>query len=189
MQLAARGLAELHAAAPRFGPFRHVAELAAAALKRGAKIGRCMPELAGAAQRTAAAIAAHAGDFAGAPLGQIHGDFHLDQLRVCADRLVVFDLDELAIGDPLEDLASFAVKYPLGDAPLAARARDELIDAYARCRPGAFDSRRLDWHLAVQWLHKASRAYVFQRRGWRAAAAQLLGEAERCVARLARSPA
>lgn len=189
MKLAARGLAELHAAEPRFGPPRVVTDLALAAVKRGAKIGRCMPELAGAAERAAMAIAGHALDFAGAPAVQIHGDFHLDQLRVRAERLVVFDLDELAIGDPLEDVASFVVKCPLGEADLAARACHELIDAYARCSPAAFDSRRLDWHLAVQWLHKASRAYVFQRRGWRAAAAQLLGEAERCVARLAGSPA
>ena len=186
MELAARGLARLHAAAPRFGPARPVADLAAAALRRGAKIGRCMPELAQAAQRTAAALAAHASAMAGAPLAQIHGDFHLDQLRLRGDRLMVFDLDELAVGDPLEDLASFVVKCPLTDAQLAPRVCEHLIEAYARCRPAAFDLRRLDWHLAVQWMHKASRAYVWQRPGWRAAAAQMLAEAERCVAQLER---
>jgi aminoglycoside phosphotransferase (APT) family kinase protein len=148
-----------------------------------------MPEFATAARRIAIAIAAHAVDFVGTPLVQIHGDFHLDQLRVGADRLFVFDLDELAIGDPLEDLASFVVKCRLKSAPLAARACGEMIDAYARCRPAAFDSRRLEWHLAVQWLHKASRAYVFQRPRWHAAAAQMLAEAGGCVARLARSSA
>jgi hypothetical protein len=189
MKRTARGLAELHAAEPRFGPTRGVAELAAAAVERGAKIARCMPELARAAERITIAIAAHALDFAGAPLCQIHGDFHLGQLRVDADRLIVFDLDELALGDPLEDLASFVVKCTLRDARLVAQACDEMIDAYASCRPAAFDSRRLDWHLAVQWLHKASRAYVFQRPGWRDAAAQILAEAGACVARLARSSA
>jgi hypothetical protein len=187
MELAARGLAQLHAAEARFGPARPAADLAAAALRRGAKIGRCMPELAQAASRSAAAIAAHACGMASAPLGQIHGDFHLDQLRALGRRLMVFDLDELAIGDPLEDLASFVVKCPLADARLAQSACEHLIEAYARCRPSAFDPRRLDWHLAVQWLHKASRAYVWQRPGWRAAAAQMLAQAERHVAQLARS--
>jgi hypothetical protein len=189
MQLVAMGLARLHAAEPRFGEVRGFAELAGAALRRAAKIARCMPEFATAARRIAIAIAAHAVDFVGTPLVQIHGDFHLDQLRVGADRLFVFDLDELAIGDPLEDLASFVVKCRLKSAPLAARACGEMIDAYARCRPAAFDSRRLEWHLAVQWLHKASRAYVFQRPRWHAAAAQMLAEAGGCVARLARSSA
>jgi phosphotransferase family enzyme len=189
MQLVAAGLARLHTAEPRFGEVRGFAELAGAALTRAAKIARCMPELAAAARRIAIAIAAHAVDFVGTPLVQIHGDFHLDQMRVGADRLFVFDLDELAIGDPLEDLASFVVKCRLESAPLAARACVEVIDAYARCRPTAFDPRRLDWHLAVQWLHKASRAYVFQRPGWRAAAAQMLAEAAGCAARLARSSA
>jgi hypothetical protein len=189
MELVARGLAELHAAAPRFGPTRSVTDLTAASLKRGGKIGRCIPELARTAQRTALSIAAHALDFLPAQFGQIHGDFHIDQLRLNGERLMVFDLDELAIGDPLEDLASFVVKCQLGDAHLAQAVRERLIEAYARLRPAAFDSRRMNWHLAAQWLHKASRAYVWQRPGWRVAATQMVEEAQRCVARLARSSA
>jgi len=178
MAQVAHGLARLHGAEPRFGPVRNNAELAAAALKRGAKIGRCMPALAKQAQRVAEAIAAHVPAPADAPRVQIHGDFHMDQLRVRGERLVLFDLDELAIGDPLEDLASFVVKCPLADARLARQACAALIDAYARCRPALFDAARLSWHLSVQWLHKASRAYVWQRPGWRAAAEEALAHAE-----------
>jgi hypothetical protein len=178
MALAAQGLAALHGAEPRFGPARSNAELAAASLRRAAKIGRCMPRLGPRAQGIAEEIAGHVPAAAGAASVQIHGDFHMDQLRVREGRLVLFDLDELAIGDPLEDLASFVVKCPLRDARLARLACAALIDAYARCRPALFDATRLSWHLSVQWLHKASRAYVWQRPGWRAAAAEALAQAE-----------
>jgi hypothetical protein len=189
MELVAGGLAELHGAAPRFGPTRSVTDLTAAVVRRGAKIGRCMPQLTRTAQRTAQAIAAHAPDFLHAPLVQIHGDFHVGQLRVNGARMMVFDLDELAIGDPLEDLASFVVKCQLSDPVLAQSACERLMEAYARARPAAFDPRRMDWHLAAQWLHKASRAFVFQRPGWRATATRMLDEAKRHAARLARRPA
>jgi hypothetical protein len=176
MARVAHGLAGLHRAEPRFGPARSNAELAAASLKRAAKIGRCMPQLGPQAQGIANAIAGQIPAAAEARV-QIHGDFHMDQLRACDARLVLFDLDELAIGDPLEDLASFVVKCPLRDARLARQACAALIDAYARCRPDLFDAARLSWHLSVQWLHKASRAYVWQRPGWRAAAEQALAQA------------
>jgi len=176
----AQALATLHATEPRFGPRRSNAALAVAALKRGAKIGRCMPELDTAARRVADAIAGYVPPEPAAV--QIHGDFHLDQLRIRDERLVLFDLDELAIGDPLEDLASFVVKCPLRDAALARNACEALIEAYARACAEHFDQERLAWHLAVQWLHKASRAYVWQRPGWRKAAAEALAEAERsCI--------
>ena len=178
MARVARALATVHATEPRFGPLRSNAALAAAAARRGAKIGRCMPWLAKQGERIAAAIAAHAPALADAPSAQLHGDFHMDQLRVRSERLVLFDLDELAIGDPLEDLASFVVKCPLRDARLARQACAALIEAYARSRPDAFDAARLSWHLSVQWLHKASRAYVWQRPGWRAAAEEALAQAE-----------
>lgn len=184
MERAARGLARLHNSAARFGSLRRIEDLAAAAVRRGAKVARCMPELGEAAQHVAAALAARRPH--STPVAQIHGDFHLDQLRLCGDRLMLFDLDELAIGDPLEDLASFMVKCE--DTPLALRAGDALIDAYARCRPAAFAERRLAWHLAVQWLLKASRAYVWQRPGWRAAAARMVAQAERCAAELQARP-
>ena len=177
MARVAQTLATLHATEPRFGPRRSNAALAAGALKRSAKIGRCMPELQAPAGRVADAIAARVpADMA---VVQIHGDFHLEQLRMRAERLVLFDLDELAIGDPLEDLASFVVKCPLRDAQLARSACEALIEAYARAWAGRFNQERLDWHLAVQWLHKASRAYVWQRPGWRKAAEEALAEAER----------
>lgn len=177
MARVAQALATIHAAEPRFGPRRSNAALAAAAVRRAAKIGRCMPELEAPARRVADSVARHVPPEAAAV--QIHGDFHLDQLRMRAEQLVLFDLDELAIADPLEDLASFIVKCPLRDASLARQACGALIERYARLRPAQFSRGRLEWHLAVQWLHKASRAYVWQRPGWRNAAEDALAEAER----------
>jgi thiamine kinase-like enzyme len=183
MAAAACGLAQLHGTALQVPLRRRHAELCAAAAKRALKIARCMPELAAAAQEAANRIASFLPDLAEPHPRLIHGDFHLDQLRLRGDgRLVVFDFDELAMGDVLEDLASFVVKLTLADAALAQRAGDELLAAYARCRPADFDASRFNWHLSVQWLLKASRTYVWQRPGWRQAAADMVSAAGRCAA-------
>ena len=187
MDCAARGLAQLHAADLPVDTTRSSATLAAACSRRAQKIARCMPELAAPALQVAAAVAAGAPRYAQFRPTLIHGDFHLEQLHLRAGRLVLFDFDEFARGDPLEDLASFIVKWPLADAQLAGRARTAMATAYARRRPELFEPERLDWHLAVQWLHKASRAYVWQRPGWRSDSAAMLVQAQRCAARLGRN--
>jgi aminoglycoside phosphotransferase (APT) family kinase protein len=186
MASAARALAQLHAADLPAESAHDARALAAACERRAAKIARCMPELAGPAQEVAAIVAQGAPRYAGLRPTLIHGDFHLEQLHLRRGRLVLFDFDEFCLGDPLEDLASFIVKWPLSDTRLAGRACAALAAEYARLRPQACESERLDWHLAVQWLHKASRAYVWQRPGWRTGAARMIAEAQRCAARVAR---
>lgn len=180
MKRVARGLAHLHGLDLPAGQRRALADLSEAAQRRARKLARCLPEHAEAAARVGETIATHAGRFPNAPEGLIHGDFHIEQLRLRGQRVVVFDFDEFARGDPLEDLASFAVKCALADEQLARSASDRLAEWYARARPDAFDARRLAWHLAVQWLHKASRAYVWQRPNWRDEVRRTLEAARRC---------
>lgn len=177
MERVAAALAALHAAPLAVAATHHVSGLVDAARKRAAKIARAVPECGPQARALAECIAAAAPRHAGVPLGLIHGDFHADQLRVRGRRLVLFDFDEFARGDPLQDLASFAVKCRHPDRRIAAAMPLRLAEAYARQRPAAFDGARYAWHLAVQWLHKASRAFVWQQPGWRAAVRAMLGEA------------
>lgn len=148
--------------------------------RRRKKIGRVLPELAGRADATASAIeraAAHVPDYAPTV---IHGDFHPDQVWFDGQRIVLFDFDEFALGDPMEDLAEFIVKLPVGAAPSPSNARLAALwlGAYAQIAPHLFCQQRLAWHMAVQQLLQASRAFVFQVADWRGEVARRLERAE-----------
>ena len=98
------------------------------------------------------------------PLSLIHGDFHPEQIWLHEGRVVLFDFDEFTLGDPMEDLATFMLK--LAQAGVAAELVSAWVDEYAASAPRRFDARSLRWHLAVQSLVQASRAFVFQKPGW-----------------------
>jgi aminoglycoside phosphotransferase len=104
----------------------------------------------------------------------IHGDFHPEQAWIDGERIVLFDFDEFSLGDPMEDLAEFITKIEPGGAN--SEFATELVVAYARSVPERFDHQRLQWHLALQQLLQASRAFVFQVPNWR-------GELEHRLAR------
>lgn len=163
----ARALALLHGAPlePGAGATpRSAAHWVAEARRRQTKIGRVDPALAARVGRLADAIAAHAQGQTTRPLSLIHGDFHPEQVWVHQGRIVLFDFDEFTLGDPMEDLAAFVLK--LEQAGVATWLTATLIEQYATCAPARFDQRSLDWHLTVQSLVQASRAFVFQRPGW-----------------------
>ena len=144
--------------------------------RRSKKIGRAAPEYAERVARLAATLAAGAQQFAEPPPSLIHGDFHPDQVWVDNGRIVLFDFDEFAPGDPMEDLAEFVIKLDPPDP--GGRFATLLIGAYAQAAPQHFGMRRLHWHLAVQGLLQASRAFVFQVEGWRGQLERRLARAE-----------
>ena len=109
-----------------------------------------------------------------------HGDFHAGQVGIDRQRIVLFDFDEFALGDPLEDLAAFVTRLPAAGAP--AEFGTLLVAAYAQAAPEQFSRRRLHWHLALQMLLQASRAFVFQVEGWRAELERRLACAEALIA-------
>lgn len=99
-------------------------------------------------------------------LGLIHGDFHIDQLLVLADgRLALFDYDELAVGDPLQDLANFAAD--LYNYPYPVTTIDQLVQqlftAYSATKQGQIDPQRFAWHLRGQLLTRAYRTFIQQK--------------------------
>lgn len=91
----------------------------------------------------------------------IHGDFHINQLMMSDGRIALFDFDEFAMGDPLQDLANFiadlyAQKF---DATFIVSIASNLKKAYQNQVNWHVSKDRLDWHLRVQLLTRAYRSY------------------------------
>jgi hypothetical protein len=163
----AHAIATLHEAPQQLGGPEHqdTAHWLVEVKRRHQKIVRVLPGLAARAGATVAAIErAAAGLPPYAPVC-VHGDFHVDQAWFDGERVVLFDFDEFALGDPMQDLAAFLVRWP--EHQDAQQFTTPWLAAYARRAPQHFCGVRLAWHLAVQQLLRASRAFVFQVPGWR----------------------
>ncbi len=112
----------------------------------------------------------------------IHGDFHPDQVWTQGDRILFFDFDEFAKGDPMEDLASFMTKIePNGPTSIFSAL---LVNAYEKHAPEHFNAWRLHWHLGLQQLLQASRAFAFQKASWRSELVSRLSRAEAILSAL-----
>ena len=150
-----------------------LAELA----RRRKKVARALPALAPRPPtRLVAALQQASSRLPEPPLSLIHGDCHPDQLWLQGQRVVLFDFDEFKPGDPMEDLAEFLAKLaPDGTEAVFGRA---LLEAYAEAAPDRLHMTRLHWHLAVQHLLQAARAFGFQRPGWPDEMAARLGRAQ-----------
>ena len=181
----ARALALLHAAplAPCAGSApRSVAHWLAEVRRRRNKIGRIDAALALRAARVTEAIEAGAAHPASRLLSLIHGDFHPEQIWVHEDRVVLFDFDEFTLGDPMEDLAAFVLKLDhAGVSPALASA---FVEQYAAAAAQRFDRRSLAWHLTIQNLLQASRAFSYQQPGWAATLERRLAASEARAAAL-----
>ncbi len=143
--------------------------------RRRNKISRVLPELTELANATANAIVHAAAHLPPHAPALIHGDFHPDQVWFDGQRIVLFDFDEFALGDPMEDLAEFIVKLPPGSS--SAQLVAWWLGAYAQVAPQHFCHQRLRWHMAVQQLLQASRAFIFQLDDWRGQVQRRLGRA------------
>lgn len=175
----ARAMAALHAQSLPTDAVHDQAHWLREVRRREQKISRALPALAGRVAALADAIERAAFALPLPLTGLIHGDFHAGQVGVQADatqRIVFHDFDEFALGDPMEDLAAFVTRLPVDRAPAEVGAL--VIAAYAQEAPERFGRRRLQWHLAVQMLLQASRAFVFQIEGWRDELERRLARAE-----------
>lgn len=164
----ARALATLHAQSLPTDVVHDEAHWLREVRRRAQKISRAVPALAVRVSALAESIERAACALPLPVTGLIHGDFHCGQVGVqtdAAQRVVFHDFDEFALGDPMEDLAAFVMRLPADRAPAEVGAL--VIAAYAQEAPERFGRRRLQWHLAVQMLLQASRAFVFQIEGWR----------------------
>jgi len=96
-----------------------------------------------------------------APRTFIHGDFHLRQLLVHEGKVVFLDFDECGLGDPLQDLASFIVDLHFYDFSAAdvQWLGATFLRAYKEQIGWEVPLDRLNWHLRMQFVTKAYRAY------------------------------
>lgn len=183
-------LAHLHRQPPETSEGRTVAHWLQEIARRRQKISRVAPELAPRVAALAQQLAQTAQALPPPRDTLIHGDFHPDQVWMHAGRVVLFDFDEFTRGHPMEDLAAFVTR--LRQLPLHADATEARIDAllqgYRRAAPVPWQPGWLAWHLALQSLLQASRAFIFQVPDWRAALAARLAEAERQLQRPTGAP-
>jgi aminoglycoside phosphotransferase (APT) family kinase protein len=98
----------------------------------------------------------------------IHADCHAGQWIAGRERTTLVDLDELALGDPAQDLATFItdLEFRALSERDVQRVREQLLREYRRS--AALDLRTLEWHLVVQRQNRMHRQLV-QRR-WRTSA-------------------
>lgn len=95
----------------------------------------------------------------------IHGDFHLRQLMVHNGQVALFDFDEFAIGDPAQDLANFIAdlhSQPF-DKDFVNAMSAKLIESCCGHTGWQADADLFGWHLAVQFITRAYRAYLQQK--------------------------
>jgi phosphotransferase family enzyme len=155
VEQAGRGLAALHAIAPPPGTqVTTPADLLRFAAGGPAQLAGARPDLrvrleaiVEQLERDAAAL----GPFDGRVL---HGDFLLKQLLVAGDRLAVFDLDDVSVGDATQDVANcLADLHNWGlDAATVHAMTVGFLDAYRAHAEGDVDPLRLRWHYRVQLL-------------------------------------
>lgn len=96
----------------------------------------------------------------------IHGDFHIQQLLLMDDnRIALFDFDELAIADPLVDVANFSADlYTLNlGTCFTEKLIKQLFTAYKALSDNNINAAHFAWHLRVQLLTRAYRAYIQQK--------------------------
>ena len=164
-----RALAKLHLAPLATSAQRSTVHWLAEVQRRVQKISRAAPALANRAQNLAAMLETAAMQLPRARQTLIHGDFHPDQVWLHGDRVVFFDFDEFALGNPMEDLAEFIVKLEQHGGAATHRQSQvaSLLAGYCAVAPRFFYAQWLQWHRAVQTLLQASRAFIYQQPDWR----------------------
>lgn len=150
------------------------------------KISRAVPEFAPRVRSLAATLEALATRLPRARQTLIHGDFHPEQVWLHGSRVVFFDFDEFALGNPMEDLAEFIVKLEQlsSSSHRCERQVDSLTTAYRAVAPESFNAQWLQWHRSMQTLLQASRAFIYQEPGWHALLESRLTACERLAASL-----
>ncbi|THJ24551.1 MAG: hypothetical protein CAF45_005095 [Nitrospira sp. CG24E] len=157
-----KGLASLHtsnvADLATHAPADHIVEVRKKLLKLSDAIPRLAIDFEAMADRLEQ-TAPHPSDI---PFRPIHWDFHVHQLLACKGKLVFCDLDELVIGDPVQDLANFMVDLHFRnlDREFVRLMEGELYRSYRKQAEWNVPLERLAWHSRLQFVNKAYRSYL-----------------------------
>ncbi len=135
--------------------------------KKSLKLGQAIPLLTAPLQALLRRLETDAPSVASADHTLIHGDFQFGNLLAQDDRVAFFDFDDCVQGDPTRDVANFIVYLHFYD--FSPRLRDAMgstfLTSYQRVVEWEVPAERLAWHLRVQFLNKAYRAYFQQAAG------------------------
>jgi Phosphotransferase enzyme family len=158
----AKGLASLHTSDIRnlaaHSPENHLIETR----KKLTKLSNAIPQLSEMFENVANDIEQTTPHSSTIPFRPIHWDFHVDQLLADNGTLVFCDLDELVIGDPLQDLANFVVdlQFRHTDQEFVRLITSELCHQYQRLVDWPVSVERFVWHVRLQLVNKAYRHYL-----------------------------
>ncbi len=181
----AKGLATLHNSGipglVAHSPEDHLTEVR----KKLQKLSAAIPHLAGTLGNIARHLEQTAPRRSDIPFRPIHWDFHVHQLLAFKGKLVFCDLDELVIGDPLQDMANFIVDLHFRnfDPQFVQLVSAELCHAYRRHVPWDVPAERLAWHACIQFVNKAYRHYLRFAPGFEQTVEQIIRLAEGELAR------
>ncbi len=159
----AKGLTALHKSRLPNLPQNDFSELLPELRKKAAKLARAFPSLQNQLQRIVAGLEKSVPDWTRSARQIIHGDFQAKQLLVSDGKVFFFDFDELAFGDPLQDVASFIVDLHLHDfAPsLVQRMLTTFIRSYRERAEWETARNRLNWHIQFQLVTKVYRMLTY----------------------------
>lgn len=158
-------------------PMDHVTE----AHKKLAKLADAVPTLAETCMAMADDIEQTAPRASIIPACPIHWDFHIQQLLTYEGRLVFCDLDELVIGDPVQDLANFMVDLHFRglDHQVVRNISTALYRTYQQQVAWEVPLDRLAWHARLQFINKAYRQYLRFEPGFETGVEQILQMAQK----------
>ena len=158
----AQGLASLHTSQieglATHSPHDHLVEIR----KKLAKLSDALPQLSKIFDVVGDNMEQTAPPRSAIPFNPIHWDFHIDQLLADQGKLVFCDMDELIIGDPLQDLANFIVDLHvrLANPSFVRLITAELCHHYGKLVQWEVQPERLTWHIRLQLVNKAYRQYL-----------------------------
>ncbi len=132
--------------------------------KRLAKIYKTFPEYQGSLHSFFVKLEEWATEFPPSPETLIHGDFHIEQLLIADGKIVLFDFDDFALGDPLQDVADFMAQLHFYefDPDLVKNMSNTFWRSYADYVEWEVSTERLDWHMRIQFVRKACREFLQQ---------------------------
>lgn len=176
-----KGLASLHtsdaAGLLTHSPADHIAEIQ----KKLGKLSDAIPLLSRRLHALGAELERIAPQPSAIPFCPIHWDFHIEQLLARQEQIIFCDLDELIIGDPVQDLANFMVDLHFRniDKQLMRLITAELYYAYRQQVTWSVPIDRLAWHARLQFINKAYRHYLRFAPGFEDTVERILQLAER----------
>lgn len=126
----------------------------------------------------------------------IHNDFYFDQVRVRKHRCTIVDLERVATGDPLIDVANFVCQMRMlpyrpqfgVNACEANRWADLFLEKWQRTTSTTIDADRLAAYSAVSALVLARGMMRHLRPGWKTIVHHCIAQAESLLASTTENP-